>query len=106
MPICECCHKPFDVDDYMDSNISEAVICPNCYYSGSMMESDGDDEFDEMDEFNNEFENEDPDLEDENRYNDEVLSKMGDLEDDEFSDDDDLDAVESQFEREEGDYEE
>ena len=109
MPICKSCHKLFEMDDFLDSNIEESIYCPDCYYSGDQEISEEDmDDYDDLDCIDSGYDGCDTcldDYDDENTYNNEVLSKMGDLEDSEF-DEDELRSIEEQFDREEGDYEE
>lgn len=107
MPICDCCRKHFDVEDFMDDNITESSICPDCYYGGNMI----DDVLDEYDE--------DTDLDDidDESYEDEdsraIREALGDdlgydESDEEFDEDefgDDEDNYEDRLDMEEGDYE-
>lgn len=107
MSICNCCRKYFDVEDFMDDNITESSICPDCYYSGNMID-DGLDEYDEDTDLN--------DIDDES-YEDEdscaICGTFGDdlgydesdeeFDDNEFSDDED--DYEDRLDMEEGDYE-
>ena len=105
--ICKSCHRHFDTDDFMDDNLEESEICPDCYYGGGMVEEDDTDiddcPFDDSDEFGDEEESQD---EHDSRI---IRSVLGDdvadqdISDDEFEDD--LDDYEDRLDAEEGDYE-
>lgn len=107
MPICNCCGKHFDVDDFMDDNITESNICPDCYYGGNMID-DGLDEYDEDTDLDD---NDDDSYEDEDSRV--IREALGDdlgyaesdeeFDDDEFSDEED--DYEDRLDAEEGDYE-
>ena len=107
MPICSCCNKFFDVDDFMDDNITESLVCPDCYFGGDMMDNEGcDDEefFEELDD----LEDETDDYEDEDARI--IRQALGDdlgYEDESMDDDfgDEEDDYEDRLEIEEGDYE-
>lgn len=109
MSICKRCGKPFDVEDFMDSNIYESIYCPECYYGGNMVDTDDVDygEYEEFDEDYSDFEEDDYDDEDARTIREALGSDvMGDLSDDEFEGDfDELDDYEERLEFEEGDFE-
>ncbi len=102
MPICMHCKRAFDVDDFMDDNITESNVCPECYYGGDMMEINDIDDYDDVfddDDMEDEYDEED------SRTIRAALGEdtMGDLDDDDFSDE--LDDYEDRLDFEEGDYE-
>lgn len=103
MPICNCCRKHFDVEDFMDDNITESSICPDCYYSGNMID-DGFDECDEDDIDEDSYEDEDSQIIREALGDDLGYDESDDdFDEDEFSyDEDDYD---DRLDMEEGDYE-
>ena len=103
MSICNYCRKHFDVEDFMDDNITESNICPDCYYGGNMID-DGFDEYDEdiiLDDIDDDsYEDED------SRAIREVLGddlSYDESDEDEFSDDED--DYDDRLDIEEGDYE-
>lgn len=109
MSICTICGKPFDVEDFMDSNIDESSICTDCYYGGNMIEID-DVDYDKCGEFDeDDFDIDEEDyVEEDSRTILETFGAdvIGDLSDDEFNDDfDELDDYEDRLELEEGDFE-
>ena len=111
MAYCVSCHKHFDIDDFMDTNITESDICPDCYYGGGMVEPDDngvdpyDDDVDTEDElYDDDFEED----EDDRLIQSVIGSNFDDIDDEEFDDDEfaDEDDYEDRLDAEEGDYEE
>ena len=107
MPICNCCRKHFDVEDFMDGNITESSVCPDCYYGGNMID-DGFDEYDE-DAILDDIDDDSYEDEDSRVIREALGGDLGyDESDEEFDDDefsDDEDDYEDRLDIEEGDYE-
>lgn len=101
--ICGTCGRAYDPDDYPDDELKEIDnICPDCYYSGECLLTDGDEDIDDVDDRDPTDELYEDDLDDED-YSDEL-----DLPDvDDLDDIDDLDEsdFEDYCEEQEGDYE-
>ena len=112
MPYCSSCKKFFDMDDFMDTNITESDVCPDCYFGGGMVEPedehdpyDDDTQYHEEDLLDDELDEDDED----SRVIQEMLGNDfgNDIDDEEFEDEEffDEEDYEDRIEAEEGDYE-
>ena len=83
MPFCTSCDKFFEADDYLNDDMEDMTVCPDCYYGGGMNEVDDTD-----------FEDDDS----EGQYEDDIFTEYMDEEAD-------LDDYENRLDAEEGGYE-
>ena len=102
--ICKSCHRHFDTDDFMDDNIEESEVCPDCYYGGGMMEDD-DDVIDDCCPFDVYDDDETEDDRDSRVIREALGEDFGDgfedIDDDEFRDD--MDDFDDRLDAEEND---